>query len=438
MTSSKKDFNKAIEILNNPSTMRSYEDLVFLSNYLLFLEEFRKYITRLNQVVKIQLCRALKLEKYDKHQVIFNKGDLSDRYYIILRGHTDSFNIDNSGKLVHLARSDPGKPLGERGIIRNTRRSCTVIAGESTVYLLTLTAEEFTSMLGDFVYEALNQKLKFVQNYIPGLSSYSNSHKERLSYSLNLVNHKRGDVVLEKDCFSDVLYFVYEGECSISIPQGNRLRNIVKIGIGNCFGEECIFVGIKSIWKVTVASEFCVLATISRHEILSVFPHDTIEAIKNNYSLKNEGRNFLVSFANEHIIAPEVPIGKNLSFPQASKYARKRLVEHIERSKPRILKNTSLTRDSKQALRRKLELFHDRSTSPTLSPESPPRLKHEFYRAKSNRFKLIADSSPNRIGRCFTPKLGKECYPDISLFSSKEITSPTVRSMTPCYKRCYR
>jgi CRP-like cAMP-binding protein len=438
MTSSKNDFKKAVEILNTPGTARSYEDLVFLSNYLLFLEEFRKYITRLNQVVRVQLCRVLNLEIYEKNKVIFSKGDPSDRYYIILRGHTESFNVDSSGNFIYLARSEPGKSLGERGIVRNLRRSCTVIAGESTVFLLTLTAADFKRILGEFVHESLEQKLKFVEKYIPGIISYSKSHKERLSYSLNLVNHKRGDVILEKDCFSEVLYFVYEGECSISIPQGNRLRNIVKIGNGSCFGEECVLFGLKSLWKITVASEFCVLGTISRDEILSVFPHDTIEAIKKNYSLKNHGRNLLVSFANEYIIDPELPVTKNLNFPQASKYARKRLAERVERSNPRIVKNFSLSPESKQALRRKLTSFNDRSPSPLLLHQSPMHLKHNFYRAKSNRLRLITDSSPNRISRSFTPKLGKECYPDISFSSSKVITSPSVRSMTPCYKRVKR
>lgn len=435
MINDKKEFNRAIEILMNPGIIRSYEDLDFLSNYLLFLEDFRKYITRMNKVMKLQLCRALKLQKYERKEDIFNKGDPSNQYFIIMKGYVDIYDIDTTGKLLYLTQIEAGKQIGERGIIRGTARACSVIAGEQTVYLITLTAQEFKQMIGNFVFELLEEKMNFVRKYIPSINSYSNSYKEKIAYALNIETYKRGDVIIEKDSFCDILYYVYEGECSISVPHGMRFRNIVKIGVGNCFGEECVLFGLKSCWKINVSSEFCLIAEISRADLFLIFPHDIIEAIKHIYQLKNQSRSLWIHAASKYIPDFESPITKNSSFPRASKYARKRLVEHIERSKPRIINTNRYSSNSKIALRRKLNRLKEGVRNPKPLSESPTRLKEDMYSFRSNHLKLKSESSQKLIGRSFTPKpsSGQDSESNLSFLSSNDISNPKVRSFTPSF-----
>jgi len=51
--------------------------------------------------------------------VIFEKGGPSDKYYIVLKGMIEVYNIVKNNSWVFLGKIGPGKHIGERGLLRD-------------------------------------------------------------------------------------------------------------------------------------------------------------------------------------------------------------------------------------------------------------------------------------------------------------------------------
>lgn len=60
---------------------------------------------------------------------------------------------------------------------------------------------------------------------------------------MNLETIKRGEKILIKGAFTDYLMFVFDGETAIQIDYGRYTKDFMKMGVGSCFGEECVLLG---------------------------------------------------------------------------------------------------------------------------------------------------------------------------------------------------
>lgn len=333
MSPSKKELKYAIEILTKSPDLRSQPDLDFLSMFLLFLEDFRKYITKLNIVLKYQLCRKLTIETYQKDEVIFNKGDPSDKYYIILKGSVSAINMNSEGTEIIIGIIGPGKQFGERGIIKNLPRNLKIAAAEKSL-LLALTDLDFRNILGDYVKQFLEHKVNFIITYVPYVGKYSAAHKERAAYAMNMGYYKRGDKIVQEGGICEFLFFVYEGECVICFKDGNKEQQISKLTTGMCFGEECVLFGKTVMWTVVTFSEYSTVLTIRRNDLITSFPSESVDALKESFKLKMKGREFLMHTRNNSVQMDDSSVlQRKLSdsgiklFPLATNYARKRLFE---------------------------------------------------------------------------------------------------------------
>jgi CRP-like cAMP-binding protein len=366
MSNNKEEFSYLIEILSREGELRTVEELEYIEQSLLLIEDFSKYISRINRVVTMKLCRVIKVEIYDKGSLIFSKGDVSDKYYLVLAGNVDVFNVGSDGTLLPVGKIGKGKQLGERGVVRKIPRSLTAYAGDRQLFLLTITAEDFNSILGVLVYEQLEKKLRFIEQYLPHVSKYSQAQKERIAYVINIETFKRGDVVLEKDSYSDYLYCIFDGECVIKVQSGAHIKNLVKLGTGNCIAEECVLFGKKAYWNVSCSSEICQIGSFKRSDLISLLPDETIESLKSNFGFKVQGRKYLSNLVSQQINIDENAGCENSSrFPNATKYARKRLAEHIARYSSSSPKNSKERLPSTTYSKYKKQLEHMRDCSPT-------------------------------------------------------------------------
>ena len=366
MSSNKEELTNLIEILSKQGELRTIEELEFVEQSLLLIEDFRKYISKINRVVTMKLCRVISVEVYDKGSLIFTKGDESDKYYLVLAGNVDVFNVGSDGALLPVGKVGRGKQLGERGVVRKIPRSLTAYAGDRQLFLLTITAEDFNSILGVFVYEQLENKLRFIEQYLPHVSKYSQAQKERIAYVINIETFKRGDLLLEKDSYSDSLYCIFEGECVIKVQSGAQTKNLVKLGTGNCFAEECVLFGKKAYWNVSCSSETCQIGSFKRSDLISLLPDETIQSLKSNFSFKVQGRKYLSNLVSQQISIDENVGSENFTrFPNATKYARKRLAEHIARYSSNSPKHSKERLPSTTYSSFKKQLEHMRDCSPT-------------------------------------------------------------------------
>ena len=95
-----------------------------------------------------QLARGLEPLHVAAGDVVFHRGDVGDRYYVVESGEVDV--VGNGRILVTLG---PGEGFGEIALLRRTRRTATVVA-RSDVRLLGLLSDRFLPIVLGFTPSA--------------------------------------------------------------------------------------------------------------------------------------------------------------------------------------------------------------------------------------------------------------------------------------------
>lgn len=328
------DLEAVVEILSR--RYRNSEELEHLTSYLMILSDYRKYVSNITRTAKLNLAKVLYVEFFSQDSLIFHKGDVSDKFYIVLFGAVDAYNQEKDGSLTYFGTLYQGKQIGERGLVRSQPRSLTMIAKENT-YLLTLNSEDFFTYLSNDVFKLLERKLHFIEKYFPNVRKYTYVQKERIAYSMSLEDFKRGQCVIIKGRSNENLYFISEGELALSLEFDDKITaNVVKLGPGNCFGEETVLLGRRNFYNVVVLSERALLYVMRRSDIYNVMPEEVIDTWKINFELKEKGRRILIDSTRIRLKnnSPDMKsTTENKYFPQASNYAKRRLNEFKTRLK---------------------------------------------------------------------------------------------------------
>lgn len=333
---------RALEIL--VTSYRSSADIEYLVEFIKTLEDLRNYIQYLNTNLHYQLCREFTVELFRQDEIVFNKGDFSDKLYIILAGRLEMLNIGDSGEFILIALLGPGKMIGERGLARNLPRSLSARARENTL-LLTLNCKSFKEIMLASVQANLEEKLRLLDMCIPGIKKYSMQQRERIVYDMEKLIHHRGDVIIKEGSLQDYLYMIQEGTCIISSGSYSARKIITRVGMNSIFGEEGVFFANKSKFTVTVSSEYLNIYRIRKHNVMNLIPDDCIRALQLAYRKKEEGRIILVSIHNSPDNS-DCEENTKIGFLKASPHARKRLKEITERTER--LKSRSNNYDMKR------------------------------------------------------------------------------------------
>lgn len=343
------DLEVVIEILSRG--YRNAEELEHLTSYLMIFSDYRKYVSNITRTAKLNLARVMYVEFCAKDSFIFHKGDASDKFYIVLFGAVDAYNQEKDGSLTYVGTLHQGKQIGERGLVRSQPRSLTMIANEDT-YLLTLNAEDFLAYLSSDVFKLMERKLHFIEKYFPNVRKYTYVQKERIAYSMSLEDYKRGHHVMIKGRSNENLYFISEGELALSLEFDDKVTaNVVKLGPGNCFGEETVLLGRRNFYNVVVISERALLYVMRRSDVYNVMPDEVLDTWKINFELKEKGRRMLIDSTRVRLknYSPEAKsTTENKYFPQASSYAKRRLNEFTTRLKAnsaQISHNSNVSRN---------------------------------------------------------------------------------------------
>ena len=319
----------ALSLLNKHT--RSIDELEMINSFVITLRDLAIYIRDLNKNQQLELAQSYHLETFEDKMLVFRKGDPSLCLYVILRGSLEIINIIDD-TIEHVAYVGPGKMVGERGLARNLHRSLSAIARGKTT-LMTLEKDKFKQYMLDQVHASLEEKVSFIQNYIPGMNSFTRNHKERLAYSLNTLWFHRGEIVIQQEGMVDQLYFIADGECILS--KGSTYHKIVisKLGVGSILGDESIFYLRSASYSVAVFSEQAKIYRLSRHDLYLHIPDKTIEIFKHNCRIKLQGRHLLQQRLTP-VTSPRTSEHKKTDkFNQAAPGARKRLLKVEERMK---------------------------------------------------------------------------------------------------------
>jgi len=155
------DFQLRI-ILGKPSADRSYDDLLALRTRIAEFDLFKSTFAGLHPRQLDELCRSLGFETFDHGQVIFNQGDLGDKFYIVLSGSCsvklkytveDPTSGDSEIREKLLFTCVAGQHFGERALEFSEPRAASVIAAAFSE-IMTITKDAYTKILKAYQEES--------------------------------------------------------------------------------------------------------------------------------------------------------------------------------------------------------------------------------------------------------------------------------------------
>lgn len=273
-----------------------------------------------------------------------------------MQGNLNMIDIQSDGKQKLISSLSRGKMIGERGLIRNQPRSLSAIA-KNYLILLSLDGEVFKSLMVANISAEILEKLKFLDKYVPDLKAYSGNIKEKIAFTFEFVKMHKREILIEEGTFGEYLYYILEGECMLSKGVPPNKINILTVGVGCSIADECVFLGRRAEFTVSVVGESAKLYRSRRPDLLPVIPDEVMRKLVLLSKIKYFGRKNVLSNSKK---PPKFSIPrKNAKLPLASLVAQKSISNIINRNTNGELDSSSKSR--KLSNKRKLEQIRDLS-----------------------------------------------------------------------------
>lgn len=328
---------------------KSNEEVEMLNKFLTQNEDFNKLVSKISKTEKIQLLKNMSCKVFSAGEVIFSKGDTVSHLFIVLRGSVDHISYEKGVKVVSSCTT--GKQIGDRAYMKQPTRTTACVSVTDSL-LLSISIDTYRELLGEDAHMLLHKKMKFIDQYFPGIRKYSFSHRERIAHKIDLVTKKKNNVISVQGEISEIIYFLCEGEVVLTADYF-RIP-ILKITPGSCIGEETL-IGCPNEYTSVVSSDQAVLYAMEKNEILQYVPDETKEAWKHNYLLKTEERKRLnsnVEMRRQFLSASPRKLEFSLASPQAKKHLTIVSLRYNLASSHKDLRETKSFQDSKKILNR--------------------------------------------------------------------------------------
>ena len=124
------------------------------------------------------IAGQLRVENFARDDILFQRGDPGDAFYIIVQGWVNAFVTSDEGSMIVLNQFGPGDIFGEMALLDNKPRSAGIMA-LAPLEVLTLNRAEFLAVLREHPSVALetlrgiSRKLRFAATYVEKAIAWS-------------------------------------------------------------------------------------------------------------------------------------------------------------------------------------------------------------------------------------------------------------------------
>ena len=272
----KEDINSNLINVKKPS---------LLYNYLITIPNFRQYI-KINNFESQTIINSFLSARYvklKKNFKLFNQGDKTDFFYLVLSGCIGFLYNSNSlrsNKPREVNSIKAGTYFGEWGFIFKIPRTVSAYAKEDTL-LLKFDKECFKSYYQDKIINSENVRKKFVLTHINtlkklGISSFNQYYRE-----IKKIYLLQGTTIFESGEKANCFYLIYMGNCCIK----HGLNILVIKDAGD-------FIGVESLYQDEYETS---IYTYSEETVLLKF---TINTFTNDI-LDNLRKEFMKYYENQ-------------------------------------------------------------------------------------------------------------------------------------------
>jgi CRP-like cAMP-binding protein len=403
--------HKVVSVLMQ--TERTPEDCNLLVNYLCNLPDLTKYLKAVPRETLMAMADVVKAEHFAPGTTLFNKGDYSDRFYLIVRGDIEIFNTNRKGKITFSLHLGNGRRLGEQGVMTSQPRSLSAVVTESTVMLVVTRTQFKKYLLAGFLTE-LEVQLVYIERFLPAIEHYSPQQRIMIAYCLKTETCRRGQVILPKGVMAANFYIVIDGEAEILADLPTGPKRILKLAAGSLFGEEGVFLKERTKYAVVCASERIHLFFMRKFDAKKVLPKDIQASICQHYEAKVQNRKSLADSkvrSESTILQVKQSVqSPKRSFVWATPMARKKL-ESMQISRTNSTTNLPIKDNSFQ--RRKSALM--RISDDTIGSTRHARMRTRYQ---------LSTSTPRLTSPKVAEGLPLLCLPKAS---SRSIFQPIAR-----------
>lgn len=200
------------------------------------------FFNQLSSTVRAECCKAMTVVQIAKGVKIFDLGDPSTAFYIVLKGSVSVIVLKKkigedllkgSGTVkvppIEFYKEtilNAGSSFGELGLLKGIARTAAVTCREASILAL-LTKTDFDRIISRLEETRLAQVVDFLKE-IPIFRSWTKTSLSKASYGLTQKNYRMGESVFREKGPANFVYCILEGEFKLvkSIISTERKMNV--------------------------------------------------------------------------------------------------------------------------------------------------------------------------------------------------------------------
>ncbi|XP_036358919.1 cAMP-dependent protein kinase type II regulatory subunit isoform X2 [Octopus sinensis] len=182
----------------------------------------------------LNVVDAMFERKVEQGEKVIHQGDDGDNFYVIDSGQYDVY-VEVDGRHKKVGEYDGQGFFGELALMYNVPRAATVVcSAPGSVWAL-----DRVTFRRIVLKDAFNRRKMYTDliESVPLFSCLDNYEKLNIADALHSQSFEDGEVVLRQGDDANCMYFVEDGEVSITVKKGDESVEVKRCGKGSYFGE---------------------------------------------------------------------------------------------------------------------------------------------------------------------------------------------------------
>ncbi|EWS74605.1 cyclic nucleotide-binding domain protein (macronuclear) [Tetrahymena thermophila SB210] len=219
--------NTVIEIIKmNPPSKRKISDIICIKHAVKDMPFFQQLIEEKGSDSTKQFFKNMLYSFFKKDEILFNQGDIVDRFYVLLSGkvstivnHTET-QINSKGEQQQIIVTEEintiecGHSIGDIALLRDQKKNSGIICKEDSHFLV-LEKEDFNKIIADMEEREVQNKINFLKS-LKIFELFSRRQLETSMIYLNKLKVNKGFLLCEEDKISPYIYIIINGEFKVS------------------------------------------------------------------------------------------------------------------------------------------------------------------------------------------------------------------------------
>lgn len=316
-----------------------------IHDFILAVPLFQRLFRNISYTSRLNLISTFQLQTYHTGEIIYSYGEPCNAIHVLLSGSVLLYSAHSDSNLL------PVKILNDFSSSKSKVFTSNAMA-KKTSHILKIDTLVYQKIVFGEIEENIKEKIKIVENVIPGISLCTPSQIEKIAYCLDVYSYPKGTILCREGVISDKLQILLEGECSILKSVKGKNKVVSKLGKGSFISENTALNGTPTDFTVISTSEKVLIGKFKNSDVQSNFPLNITSHMKNICKATQKIHEKILKFSYQ----PSINSLSAKYFPLASPRALSN-ISHITLRKA----NNFSCLDVKPTCRYKLEKLRDSS-----------------------------------------------------------------------------